>query len=145
MTEQTSTPTDPTGADPTGTDPSGTDTSPDRMERFRSDVAGLAVPEAVPKQETYLLWGGIALVIVGVVIVFIGYWGASGTAVLAEQMPYMLSGGAIGLALVIVGAVLIGRYSMARLFRFWLALLVAEHRTQADRIVEALERGRRDQ
>lgn len=122
--------------------PAGSDdtASPERIERFRSDVAGLDVAEAVPKQEKYLLWAGIALVVVGIVVVFVGYWGASDTAVLAEQMPYMLSGGAIGLALVIVGAVLIGRYSMAKLFRFWLALLVSEHRTQADRIVEAIER-----
>lgn len=122
--------------------PAGSDdtASPERIERFRSDVSGLDVAEAVPKQEKYLLWAGIALVVVGIVVVFVGYWGASDTAVLAEQMPYMLSGGAIGLALVIVGAVLIGRYSMAKLFRFWLALLVSEHRTQADRIVEAIER-----
>jgi CII-binding regulator of phage lambda lysogenization HflD len=54
----------------------------------------------------------------------------------------MLSGGAIGLALVIVGSVLIGRYSMARLFRYWLALLVAEHRLQTDRLIDAVTESR---
>lgn len=110
----------------------------DRVDRFREDVAALAVPDATSQRETYLLWGGIALILVGIVVVFAGYWGASGTANVPDQLPYMLSGGALGLALVIVGAVLVGRYSMARLFRFWLALLVAENRSQTDRIVDAL-------
>lgn len=119
-------------------DGQGPSASADRAERFRSDVAGLAVPESVPQQEKRLLWAGRALVIIGILVVFSGYWGASGTAVLAEQMPYMLSGGAIGLALVILGAVLVARYSMARLFRYWLAVLVAEHRVQTDRLIDAL-------
>ena len=112
----------------------------DRVRRFQSDVAAMDVPAAVSKQESSVLWGGIALVVLGIIAVLAGYWGASGTASVADQMPYMLSGGAIGLALVIIGAVLVGRYSMARLFRFWLALLVAENRAQTDRIVDAIER-----
>ncbi len=110
-----------------------------RVDQFQDGVAGLDVPTPMPRNESWLLWGGIALVVIGVIVVFAGYWGASGTDNVAEQMPYMLSGGAIGLALVIVGSVLIGRYSMAKLFRYWLALLVAEHRTQTDRLVAALE------
>ncbi len=110
-----------------------------RVDEFEQGVAGLEVPATPPAHESWLLWGGIALVAIGMLVVFSGYWGASGTANVADQLPYMLSGGAIGLALVVVGAVLIGRYSMAKLFRFWLALLVAEHRTQTDRLIEALE------
>lgn len=113
-------------------------TTGDRVERFSSDVAALDVPAATPQGEKYLLWSGIALAVIGVILVFAGYWGASGTANVADQLPYMLSGGALGLALVVVGAVLIGRYSMAKVFRFWLAALVAEHRAQTDRLVDAL-------
>lgn len=113
--------------------------SASRVETFRDDVAQLDVPAATVKREAWLLWGGVALVVVGIIVVFAGYWGASGTANVGEQMPYLLSGGGIGLALVIIGSVLVGRYSMARLFRFWLALLVAEHRTQTDRLIDALE------
>ena len=110
-----------------------------RVDDFEQGVAGLDVPSTPPTRESWLLWGGIGLVVIGIIVVFSGYWGASGTANVADQLPYMLSGGAIGLALVVVGSVLIGRYSMAKLFRFWLALLVAEHRTQTDRLIEALE------
>jgi hypothetical protein len=109
-----------------------------RIDEFRDGVAGLDVPTASPRSESWVLYAGIALVVVGAIAIFAGYWGASGTVSPAEQLPYMLSGGAIGLALVVVGAVLIGRYSMARLFRYWLALLVAEHRAQTDRLVDAL-------
>ena len=116
------------------------ESSMSRVQRFQGDVAALDVPTPEVKRESWLLWGGIALVVIGVIVVFAGYWGASGTSNIAEQMPYMLSGGAIGLALVIIGAVLVGRYSMAKLFRYWLALLVAEHRSQTDRLVDAIER-----
>jgi hypothetical protein len=110
-----------------------------RVDTFRDDVAALDVPAKTVKREAWLLWGGTALVVIGIVVVFAGYWGASGTGNVADQMPYVLSGGGLGLALVIIGSVLVGRYSMARLFRYWLALLVAEHRTQTDRLVDAIE------
>ncbi len=110
-----------------------------RSDRFRGDVATLDVPTPSTSSETRWLYGGVGLALVGVVFIAVGYWGASGTADPAQQLPYMLSGGAMGLALVVMGAFLVGRYSMARLMRFWLALLVAEHRAQTDRLVEALE------
>ena len=50
----------------------------------------------------------------------------------------VLSGGLIGLSLVLAGIGLFLRYSLTRLFRFWLARLLVEHQTQTDRIVEAL-------
>lgn len=110
-----------------------------RVGRFSEGVAALDVPAPSPKAETWILWGGIGFVAVGVIAIFAGYWGASGTTDPASQLPYMLSGGAIGLAFVVVGSILIGRYTMARLFRYWLALLVAEYRAQTDRVVESIE------
>lgn len=130
MTQQDSTPQNPSGR--------AANSGP-RVERFHDDVAALGVPTPATQRESWLLWGGIALVVIGVIVVFAGYWGASGTSNVAEQMPYMLSGGALGVALVIIGSVLVGRYSMAKLFRYWLALLVAEHRSQTDRLVDAIE------
>jgi hypothetical protein len=44
------------------------------------------------------------------------------------------------LALVIAGAALFVRYSIARFMRFWLVRLVHEHRTETDRTIEALKR-----
>jgi hypothetical protein len=52
------------------------------------------------------LGGGVALLLIalGGLAIGLGYNGASGTAVLAAQFPYLLSGGILGLALVVVGS-----------------------------------------
>jgi hypothetical protein len=46
----------------------------------------------------------------------------------------------MGLALIIAGAALFVRYSLARYLRFWLIRLTYESRANTDRIVEAIER-----
>jgi hypothetical protein len=56
-----------------------------------------------------------------------------------QEIPYVVSGGIFGLALVFIGAALFARYSVARLLRFWLARVVADSQLQTDRLVEAIE------
>ena len=53
--------------------------------------------------------GGVALVVIalGILAIGLGYNGAAGTPVLAAQFPYLLSGGVLGLSLVILGSSLI--------------------------------------
>ncbi|NLV55554.1 MAG: hypothetical protein GXY13_08080 [Acidimicrobiales bacterium] len=114
-----------------------TDGSPDDLA---ARVQRLHVPEPKADREALLLKVGFVLVLVGLILVGAGYWGASGTAKVAEQIPYAISGGAGGLALVVVGAALIMRYSLARLFRYWLVRTLYEHQVQTDRTVEALAR-----
>ena len=46
----------------------------------------------------------IALVGVGMLVLLLGYIGISGTAYVAEQLPYIISGGIFGLCLIITGA-----------------------------------------
>ena len=55
-------------------------------------------------------------------------------------MPYLLSGGVLGLGLTVVGAALFLRYSLGRYLRFWLLRLIYEEHTTADRQVDAIER-----
>ena len=50
--------------------------------------------------------GGIALVVVGFLLIFLGWNGAASYDRLPSQFPYLISGGVAGLALVIVGAAL---------------------------------------
>jgi hypothetical protein len=116
------------------TDPS---TPADRLE---AAVQALPVPEPRTDREVLLLRAGVALVVLGGLIIGLGWWGASGTANLAEQIPYLISGGLFGVAVVIAGTGLVMRYSLARLFRFWLARIVAESSVQTDRTVDALGR-----
>jgi hypothetical protein len=47
-----------------------------------------------------------ALVLLGGVALALGWWGVSGTGVAAEQNPYLISGGLLGIALIGIGCTL---------------------------------------
>jgi hypothetical protein len=70
--------------------------------------------------ERWLAAVGGGLVVAGVVAVLVGYLGTSRTVLVAGQIPYLVSGGLFGLALVFLGGFLY--------FAHWLALLVRESR-----------------
>lgn len=118
-----------------------TDPTPsDPADGFAARVQQVHVPEPNADREILLLRSGAGLVVAGLALVAAGWYGASGTTDPAVQIPYAISGGAGGLALVVAGAALVTRFSLARLFRFWLARIVHEHQVQTDRTVEALAR-----
>ena len=50
--------------------------------------------------------GAWVLIAAGFVALFVGWLGISGTTILAGQMPYIVSGGMLGLALIGVGGML---------------------------------------
>jgi hypothetical protein len=50
--------------------------------------------------------GGVLAVILGAVLLFVGWQGVHDTAYPAEQIPYLISGGLGGLLLIGVGAIL---------------------------------------
>lgn len=70
--------------------------------------------------EKWLFGLGGALVLAGFVVVAIGWAGASRTVLVAGQIPYLISGGMIGLGLIFLGAFLY--------FGHWVAVLVRESR-----------------
>ena len=111
-----------------------------RIEQFKEEIAGLGL--RAPGDATERPWfvGGIALVVAAGVAIAIGWWGASGTNVASQQIPYLISGGSLGVALAAVGGALIVRSTMARYLRFWFIRMVYEERIQTDRTVEALAR-----
>ena len=74
----------------------------------------------VPLMERLLFIAGSALTIAGVVLILIGWVGTSQTVLVAGQIPYVVSGGLLGLALVFLGGFLY--------FGHWIALLVQEGR-----------------
>ncbi|MCU1454894.1 MAG: hypothetical protein JWN46_3040 [Acidimicrobiales bacterium] len=118
-------------SDPTPTSAAG---------RLQEGVAGLRVPEPSADAERLLFQVSMALPVVGVALIVLAWYNASGTAYVADQIPMLISGGLLGLGLVLVGLGLFLRFSVTRLLRFWLARLVAEHQAQTDRMVEALDR-----
>ncbi len=110
-----------------------------RVEQFVIGVQQLRVANEAERLERRLYWAGIALPIIGVIIIWLGWWGASGTKYVYQEIPYVVSGGIFGIALVFIGAALFARYSVARLLRFWLARVVADSQIQTDRLIEAIE------
>jgi hypothetical protein len=109
-----------------------------RLEQFVTGVHGLRVPNQSESLERRLYLAGIVLPALGLIVIWIGWWGASGTKYVYQEIPYIISGGIFGVALVLIGAALFARYSVARLLRFWLARLVAEQQIQTDRVVNVI-------
>jgi hypothetical protein len=112
----------------------------DRVDEFEAELARLRVRASSPTTEQRLLVTGLAAMPIGLVLILIGYIGASGTTDLSAQVPYLISGGVLGLGLIVVGAVLFLRYSLARYLRFWLLRLIYEERTRNDQQVAAVDR-----
>lgn len=109
-----------------------------RIDEFRTEVADLNIKTPADSGERTYLLVGIVLMVVGVVLILAGYWGASGTGLLAEQIPYVLSGGFLGVGVMIVGAAMFVRYSLSRYLRYWLIRTIYEDRAQSDKVVESL-------
>ncbi len=115
-----------------------TDSSATAADRLEAGIADIHVPDPSADSEALLLKLGVALPVVGVVLIAIAWFQASGSAIVADQMPMLISGGVLGLALIIVGVGMFIRFSLARILRFWLARLVVEQQAQTDRLIEAL-------
>lgn len=57
---------------------------------------------------------GVALGVLGIVFIVIGYWGVAHETLVAKQIPYLVSGGIGGMVLVAVGAFLLGTDDVRR-------------------------------
>src|SRR5690242_7623094 len=64
----------------------------------------------------WMLLPACALVLLGFVAIVLGWVGASHTARQVEQIPYLISGGIVGLALVVLGGLLLAS-------TFWVTVL----------------------
>lgn len=118
---------------PLPTSPSdGSSTEPATV-RFDYDVRTLRVGGASVKLDERLLMviaGTVAPL--GLVAVLLGWWGAAHTPYVFEQVPYLISGGLLGLGLLFLGAFFY--------FAHWLTQLVKEQRTQSAAVLAALDR-----
>lgn len=86
-------------------------------------------------ERTLMVLGGV-LAPLGLLLVLLGWIGASRTPNVFEQVPYLISGGLLGLGLVFLGAFLY--------FTHWLTELVREHRTQSAALLDAIAQLRSD-
>ncbi|HVY10550.1 MAG TPA: hypothetical protein VHB18_10450 [Mycobacteriales bacterium] len=97
----------------------------DQVRTVRTRAAGFGFDRAM------LIAGGI-LMPLGVVLILLGWAGASRTPLGFEQTDYLISGGILGLALVFAGGFLY--------FGYWQTVRINESRNQSRQIVTALAR-----
>lgn len=102
-----------------------------RQERLADQVGELRTSRLLDNDRWMLVVGGLLLPL-GVLLVLLGWWGASHTVFVFEQVPYLLSGGVLGLALVVAGGFVY--------FGYWLTLLVRENRTGRAELTAVLTR-----
>ena len=122
----------------------GMNDNPDRIAGFQSEIESMKVKAAGGKNEGKLLALGIVLAVAGLALAVYGgimvQNGVDGVPNEYDQRAFMATGSFIGIALIIAGAALFLRYSLARYLRFWLIRLVHESHANTDRVVDAIDR-----
>ena len=94
----------------------------ERDRRLASAISSLRTRTAATDAARVLLIIGSIAAPLGLVMIFLGWWGASHTPNVYEQIPYSISGGMLGLGLVFAGGF--------AYFAYWMTQLV--HATRRD-------------
>lgn len=103
-----------------------------RQERLTARIAALRTRRTGGPSDRWLLVAGGTLMPLGGVLVLLGWAGASRTPLVFEQIPYMISGGLLGLGLVVAGGFVY--------FAYWQTLMVREQRQARDELASSLRR-----
>jgi hypothetical protein len=101
-----------------------------RLERLTDAVSHIRGGRRMDPDRALLVTGGV-LAALGLVAIVIGWYGSAHTAYSFEQMPYLISGGLLGVALVFLGGFVY--------FAYWVTRLVRESREQSQRAADLLE------
>lgn len=95
------------------------------QERLRSSLAQIRSRAADPTRlERRIAVAGGTLAVGGLVVVLLGWYGASHTSRVYLQIPYLISGGLLGVVLAVAGG--------CTFLASWLTRLVQEERSRAD-------------
>jgi hypothetical protein len=94
----------------------------EREARLEAGAEDLAQQDArsLLGRDRFLLTVSAALMTLGLALVLLGWIGAARTTFIEEQVPYLISGGLLGVAVATIGAV--------TLFAHWLTVLIRENR-----------------
>jgi hypothetical protein len=104
-----------------------------RQEKLADNVAGLRARSGrFTANDRWMLVLGGTLLPLGVVLVLLGWLGASRTPLVFEQVPYLISGGLLGVALVVSGGFVY--------FAYWMTLMVREARKGREELTAGLAR-----
>lgn len=101
-----------------------------RLDKLGDAVSRIRGGRRIDIDRAQLIGGG-ALAVLGLVAIIVGWMGAANTGFEFEQIPYLISGGLLGLALCFLGGFVY--------FAYWITRLVRESREQSARAAEILE------
>lgn len=105
----------------------------DRIGRLEHNIQGVKSRRVRTLNiERWLMIGGGLLATLGLTFIVLGWGGASRTPNLFEQIPYLISGGLGGLALVVLGGL--------AYFAYWMTRNVQATHAQADAMRDAMAR-----
>lgn len=103
-----------------------------RRARFREAVARLSERARSTELLKMLIMPGAFFVVAGFVFMFLGWYGASRTPREIEQIPYLISGGFIGMGMMFVGGLLLAS-------AFWMGMLQRFSEAADERLEKRLE------
>src|SRR3954462_15435757 len=109
-----------------------TDAGSTRFSRLTAAVAGLRTRALGGRRDQWLLIVGGVLMPLGILLIVLGWVGASRTPLPFEQTSYLISGGILGLGLVIAGGFIY--------FAYWQSARIHESRQQAKDLTNAIAR-----
>ena len=112
---------------------------PERVEQFKRDIAEMQVKDPAAGRDRLALRGGFTLMVIGVIVTIVGYVISHGTSNPLSQNDALIVA-LIGIAVTVLGAALFLKGSLSTFFRFWLARLIYEQKSQTDRIVDVANR-----
>lgn len=91
-----------------------------RLTAGADDLADGRARRSLLGNERIVLTAAGALMTFGVCVIVLGWLGAARSTLVEEQVPYLISGGLLGVALALIGAV--------AFFAHWLTVLIREGR-----------------
>ena len=103
-----------------------------RVTRLRASLANVRSRGNRMPVERMVAFIGAALVGIGIPLIILGWYGAAHTPYTFEQIPYMISGGLLGLALTVLGGLFY--------FAYWMTRQVHETRRQSDQTEQVFRR-----
>ena len=103
-----------------------------RFARVAERVRSIRGRSGTMRADTWMLYVGGLLMPLGVLLIVLGWVGASRTPFGFEQTPYLISGGVLGLALVISGGFVY--------FGYWQTVRIRESRQQSLDLTAAVAR-----
>jgi hypothetical protein len=101
-----------------------------RLEKLGEAVSRMRGGRRIDIDRVQLI-AGAALTVIGLAAILLGWYGAANTGIAFEQLPYLISGGLLGVALVFLGGFVY--------FAYWVTRLVRESRAQSERAAEILD------